>query len=73
MKLQSVRRTALSKADQTKLLSLEKKAVLSRAIKSELKELRRGKLEIEAIADHSEGFMSSVYLPLKINKGWFID
>lgn len=57
---------ALTPADKAKLSSLEGRRYIDEEIFDQLKFMRKGKVEIEALAGLSYRFLTTVYLPQKI-------
>ncbi|XP_048515515.1 meiotic recombination protein W68-like [Athalia rosae] len=63
---------ALTRADISRIRSLEGRSYCDEKLSEELKILKKGKVEIEALASLSYRFLTMVYLPRKINANEYL-
>lgn len=57
----------LTEIDLAKLRAIEARPYVSEALSRQLKILRKGKAEIEAVSSFSKNFLTATYLPYKID------
>ncbi|XP_014478934.1 PREDICTED: meiotic recombination protein SPO11 [Dinoponera quadriceps] len=62
-----VKTIPLTKTDVAKLKSIEGRTYVNEVVSEQLKVLRKGKAEIEAVSSFSKNFLTATYLPHKIN------